>query len=291
MKFSIALAFEDPIEYLEIAKAADEAGFGGVILSDHLFYPAKLESQYPYRKSGVPRWDPETPFPDPWLAAVALAGVTTRLRFITSVYVVTLRHPILAAKEIASAALYTNDRIVFGFGAGWMREEFDAVGEPFEARGRRMEEQIEIMQKLWSGKSVSHEGEHYQFDELLMSPVPRRPVPVWGGGRAPVSMRRAAQQTDGWLTEMERTDEIAPKIERLREMRADSPRHDQPFSVCAAITDAFDLDGYRRAADVGVTDCITQPWFFYPPNENIQQKVDGIRRFGDEIIAPLEAAR
>lgn len=288
MKFCIALPFENPLEYTAIAKSADSAGFGGLVLADHLFYPTTLRSRYPYRKTGLPRWAPETPFPDPWIAATAMASVTTNIVFISSVYVVTLRHPLIAAKEIASAAVFTGNRIVFGVGAGWMQEEFDAVNESFPGRGRRMDEQIEVMQKLWSGKAVAHRGEHYQFEELLISPAPSRPIPIWGGGRAPVSMRRAAQQTDGWIAEMETLDGITAKVAALHALRADSSRAGKPFSICAAIKDAFDLDGYRRAAEVGMTHFVTQPWRFYGPIKDLKQKLDAIQRFGDEIIAPLE---
>jgi probable F420-dependent oxidoreductase len=287
MKFCIALAYNDPHELPALAIAAEKAGFEAVILSDHLVYPAKLETPYPYTQDGRPRWEPDTPWPDPFVAVGALAAVTERLRFITSIFVLPLRHPVLAAKTIATAAVMSDERLVLGIGAGWMREEFDLVGAPFARRGRRMEESLAVMRALWTGEPVAHQGEFYRFDAVQMSPVPDRPVPVWGGGVSPVALRRAATLCDGWLSEIQKVAEMPDILKILREARADSPRAEIPFSVCAAVADAFTLDAYRRLHDQGVTHLITVPWMFYGPATTLATRCDGIARFGEEVLGPL----
>ncbi len=289
MKFCIALAYNDPLELPELARAAEGAGFEAVILSDHLVYPAVLRTPYPYTQDGRPRWEPSTPWPDPFVAIGALSAVTERLRFVTGIYVLPLRHPVLAAKAIGTAAVMSRNRVVLGVGAGWMREEFELVEQPFEGRGRRMEEAIEILRKLWRGGAVAHEGRYHRFEAAEMSPVPDRPVPIWGGGLSEPALRRAACLCDGWLSEIQTLDQMPELTATLLALRRDSPRRDIPFSICAAVADAVTPDAYRRLGDLGVTHLITVPWLFYGRPRSLGDKRDGIRRFGDEVLAPLGA--
>ena len=119
MKFCIALAYNDARELPELSREAEEAGFSAAILSDHLVYPAELETPYPYTESGLPRWEHDTPWPDPIVTAAALAMVTERLQFIISIYVLPMRHPVMAAKSISTASVLSDNRLVLGVGAGW----------------------------------------------------------------------------------------------------------------------------------------------------------------------------
>jgi probable F420-dependent oxidoreductase len=288
LKFYIAVAYNDPTHLTAIAQAADGAGFGGIVVSDHVVYPEKLRTPYPYTSSGRPRWEPDTPWPDPFVAVGAMAAVTERLRFLTSVFVLPLRHPVLAAKTIATAATLSGGRLTVGVGAGWMREEFDLVGQPFDRRGARMAEAIEVMRTLWRGGMVEHHGDHYDFDAVQMSPAPPGPIPIYGGGVSNVALGRAATLCDGWASEIQNSDEMAGIASRLRTLRADSDRAGRPFGMAVALRDVFDIDGYARAADLGVTELITVPWVFYGADaSSCAEKCDGVRRFGDEVIAKL----
>ncbi len=288
MKFCIALAYNEARELPELSRVAEEAGFSAAILSDHLVYPTKLETPYPYTESGLPHWERETPWPDPIVTAAALAMVTERLQFITSIFVLPTRHPVLAAKSISTAAILSGNRLVLGVGAGWMREEFELVGQPFKARGRRMNESIEVMRKLWTGEPVAHQGEFYRFDAMQMRPAPDAPVPIWAGGHADAALHRATHLCDGWLSEIQTSEEMRDITKRLHELRASSPRRSEPFHICAAVTDAINLDGYRRMEDLGVTHLITVPWLFYGVPESLEEKCDGIRRFGETVLSKLE---
>lgn len=286
MEFYIAVAYNDPTHLTEIARTAEAAGFGGIVISDHLVYPQDLKTPYPYTQSGKPRWSSDTPWPDPFVAVAAMAAVTKRLRFITSIFVLPLRHPVLAAKTIATASVMSQGRLTLGVGAGWMREEFDLLGQPFAGRGRRLDESLEVMRTLWRGGMVEHHGEFFDFDPMQMSPVPPAPIPIYAGGVSNAALRRAATLCDGWASEIQTTSEIEEISERLRILRAGSERAGEPFGMCVASRDAHDLAGYLRMEELGVTELITVPWLFYGADEDsCREKCDGIRRFGDEIIA------
>jgi len=287
-EFCIALAYNDPRDMAALAREAEACGYGGVVLSDHLVHPAELKTPYPYTRDGQPRWKPGTDWPDPLVTVGALSAVTSRLRFIISVYVLGLRHPIAAAKSIATAAVLSDDRLVVGVGAGWMRDEFEALDQPFERRGARLDESIAVLRALWRGEPVVHDGEFYRFPALSMHPVPSKPVPIWGGGLSEPALRRAARVCDGWLSEVNSEAEIREVIARLRVLRADSERRDRPFSVCAALSDVIDIDGYRRMASLGVTQLITVPWLFYGPPRSLSDKLDGLHRFADEVLSKLD---
>lgn len=289
MKFAIAIAYNDPAHLNPIARAAEESGFGAIVVSDHIIYPGRLETPYPYTKSGKPRWDADTPWPDPFVAVASMAAVTERLEFITSIFVLTLRHPVLAAKTIATTSVLSQGRLKVGVGAGWMREEFDLLDQRFERRGSRLAESIEVMRKLWRGGMVEHHGEHYDFDPVQMSPVPESTVPIYGGGLSPLALKRAATLCDGWASEIQTKDELRSINAQLRAHRAASDRADKPFGLCVALKDVFDIDGYKEMAELGVTEMITVPWLFYgPQSQTCEQKCAGIRRFGEEVIAKLD---
>jgi probable F420-dependent oxidoreductase len=285
VKFVCSLAFAPPDQLLALARAADAAGFDSVAVSGHIVHPRTIATPYPYTADGTPRWKPFTSWPDPWVAIGAMAGVTTRLRFLTSVFVLPLRNPFLVAKAVGTAAVLSGGRVTLGVGAGWMREEFVLLGQHFEQRGRRMDEMIDLLRALWTGGWVERRGEFYAFDALEMSPVPAEPVPIWVGGLSEPALRRAATRGDGWISDLHSTHELRGIAARLRALRADSERAGRPFALAAAVKDAFDLDGYRRAADAGVTHLQTMPWVFRPgAGDTLQGKCDAIRRFGDEII-------
>ena len=289
MDFYIALAYNDPNHLCDIARTAEEAGFGGLIVSDHLVYPGELKTPYPYTAHGRPRWDAATPWPDPLITVGAMAAVTKRLRFISSIYLLGLRHPIIAAKSIATAAVMSQNRLTLGVGAGWMREEFDLLGMPFETRGRRLDESIEVLRTLLRGGMVEHHGEYYDFGPLQMSPVPSEPLPIYGGGVSPPALRRAANLCDGWASEIQTRNELDRILQDLHRLRRDSPRAAAPLRICAALRDVYDLDGYRAARDSGITELITVPWLFYGDNsQSCQAKCDGIRRFADEVMTRLD---
>ena len=289
MKFVVNAAYAPVADLCPLARACDEAGFEAMAISDHLIHPQDLETPYPYTEDGRPRWEPFTDWPDPWVAVAAMAAVTRRLRFISSVYVLPLRNPFQVAKTVATAATISGGRVVLGVGAGWMREEFLAMEQPFEGRGRRMDEMIAVIRSLWCGDGyVEHHGEFFDFGPLEMRPAPADPVPIWVGGFSPRALRRAARLGDGWISDLHSTDEMAALVRRIRELRADSPRAGEPFSVLGAAKDAYTIDGYRRLEDAGVTHVQTLPWTLYGlAGRTLDERREGIARFGEDVIARM----
>jgi len=289
MQFGISMAFTNAADYLPLATAAEENGFHAVTLPDHLVYPRNMSAPYPYTPDGVPRFTDSDPFLDPWLASVAMAGAAQRLWFYTSVFVLPARNPVQVAKILASAAALTRDRVRLGVGMGWMPEEFAVSGQAFGQRGKRADEMIEVMRKLWSGDWVEHHGEFYDFEPLRMCPAPEQPIPIYVGGFSKPAMRRAARN-DGWIADLHSLAELEALIAEVRGYREDAGRAEEPFEILAfGCTDAVGADGYRAMRDIGVTVVSTMPWVYYGVDlaAPAERKIDGIKRFADDVIGRL----
>jgi probable F420-dependent oxidoreductase len=286
VKFIASLAFTHTGDLLELARSADACGWDGLMVSDHVVHPERIETPYPYTPDGQPRWQPSAPWPDPWVAIGAMAAVTRRVRFFTGVYVLPMRNPFVVAKAVGTAALLSQHRLTLGIGAGWMRDEFRLLGQPFEHRGARMDEMVEILRKLWSGEMVEHHGRFFEFPRLQMSPgVPER-IPIYSGGVSEAAFRRVGRLTDGWISDLHTGEELLRIVRELRARRAEHGRAGEPLDVVAACSDAFDVDGYRRLADGGVTHLLTMPWALYG-GETLHDRCEALRRFADERIAKL----
>ncbi len=286
MKFVTSLAFSDPAHYCDLAVAAESAGWDGLAVSDHVVHPEKIASPYPYTEDGSPRWDAPAPWPEPFVAIGAMAAVTTRLRFVTSIYVLPLRDPFTVAKAAGTAAVMSGNRLSLGMGVGWMREEFELLGQSFARRGRRADEMVAVMRTLWQGGMVEYHGEFFDFERLQMSPAPSEPIPILVGGVSEPALRRVGRLGDGWISDIHGVDEIREIVAKLRAYRAEYGREHEPLEVLASCSDAVDVDGYRRLEDAGATTLQTMPWLFYGgPTDDLARKVEGLRRFGEDVIA------
>ena len=287
MKFVVSAAFNNPDHLLELASCAEECGFEAMAFPDHVVHPEKLDTPYPYTADGSRRWSAFTPWVDPWVAIAACAAVTTRLRFTNNVFVLAMRNPFLAAKAIATAAALSRGRVTLTLGVGWSNVEYRLLGQEFSSRGKRTDEMIEVLRKLWTGEMVSHEGAFYRFDALESNPVPPARIPIWVGGISDAALRRAARN-DGWLSDLQSTAEIDACIDKVRRFRAEQDRGGEPFDVMASASDAFTLDGYRRLAQIGVTHVLTLPWIFtHGDTKVLREKKEGMRRFADDVIAKV----
>ena len=289
MKFAASLAFTDTEDYVELAQVAEAHGWDTLVLSDHVVHPEKISSKYPYRDDGQRPWEAPDDWPDVWVAMAAMGAVTQRLRFLTGVYVVPMRNPFHLAKAIGTAAVLTNYRVELGIGLGWMRDEFELLGEDFDSRVARTSEMIEVMRKLWTGEMVEHHGRFYDFDRLNMRPAVRGAVPLVVGGVSDAALRRTARIGDGWIPHAIPTAEARDAIAAIQRYRGEYGRGASPFSAVVPLTDAFEPDGYRRAEDVGVTHVLTTPWVIYGgSHRSLADKRDGLRRFADEVIAKMD---
>jgi probable F420-dependent oxidoreductase len=286
MKFWQAVSFMEPDQLIGVAQAAEEAGYHGLLLADHLFFPAKLGSKYPYSEDGAPMFDGRTPFPDPWTTIASMAAVTKRLHFATFVFILPLRHPIELAKSLGTLSLLSGGRVALGAGAGWIREEFDALGVDFHTRGKRMDEMVVAMRKLWSGEVVEHHGRFFDFAPLQMSPAPGREVPIWFGGLSDVAMKRATTLGDGWLGVGNTPDEASQILGKLRALRAQSERASKPFETVLPLTTPLEPETLRRLEAQGMTGANSFPFSFtLGPGSTLAQKREQMLRFGETVIA------
>jgi probable F420-dependent oxidoreductase len=286
MKYTCSIAMGPIDELTEIAKTAEDVGFDAIALPDSLFYMEKAAADYPYTPDGSRMWNENTPWVDPLIAAAAMGAVTSTLRFYTNVLKLGSRNPLLLARQVGSVANLTANRFGFGVGIGWAPEEFEWCGVPYQRRGARVDEMIEVIKLVLGGGMVEFHGEFYDFDRLQMSPAPSKPVPFYIGGHTEAALRRAARVGDGWTSAMMTCDQLRNTIAGINTLRAGYGRSDQPFEFQAVCVDKFGVDGHRQLAEIGVTDNIVIPWVldglgFDTP---LDKKRDSLKRFADTYI-------
>jgi probable F420-dependent oxidoreductase len=251
VKYWLNVGFLTPDQLVSVATAAERVGFEGISLPDHLFFPERITSQYPYSADGYISWPIDAPWPDCWVAIAAMAVAVPRLRFTTSVFIAPLRDVFALAMAVGTAAAFAPGRVSCGLGAGWMREEFDIVGIDFASRGRRMDEMLDVLPKLWSGESVEHHGEHINFGPVVMRPAVGE-IPILVGGNTAPALRRAAHH-DGWIGTYVGLGATTAMLATFHQNRADFDRSDASCEVLltggpgiakdAAALDALAVDG------------------------------------------------
>ena len=295
MKVCCTLSFVNPEYYVDLAKLGEEYGYASFALSDHVVNPDVIEAKYPYNQDGSRMWNHQTPWPDVWVATAAMAAVTERLEFMQSVYVLPMREPFSVAKALGTAALLSNYRVSLGLGLGWMSDEFEILGHDFKTRGKRNDEMLEAMKLLWTGELVEYHGDHIDFPPLAMAPGMKGDIPIVIGGISKPAMRRTAKYGDGWAPAYLTVDQTREGIAAIREMRKEYGREDAPLDVYTACQDAFDVDGFKRMQEAGVTYLLTTPWLFggaVDYKDMVSPKpydvyADGLKRFADQVMAKL----
>jgi probable F420-dependent oxidoreductase len=286
MKFVLSTSFSSVAHLTRLAPAADTHGWHAMSFSDHVVNPQEITTPYPYTADGSRRWPPYTDWPDPWVMIGALATITTKLRFTNNIFVLPMRNPFLVAKAISTAAIVSDNRVTPAIGVGWSGDEFALMNTDFKTRGKRTDEMLEILRLLWTGELVQYSGEHYQFDALEMNPAPSEYIPIWIGGISEAAMRRAARLGDGWVTDLQTSAEIIDCVDRINAWRREYGRDHLPFDVMATPSDAWNVDGYKRLEDAGVTHILTMPWpFYHGETDDLDKKIDSVKRYADDIIS------
>jgi probable F420-dependent oxidoreductase len=289
MRFSYAESMVDPSMYLSLAQAADEAGYHGMVIPDSLCYPEVSDSTYPFSPDGTREFLEDKPFIEPFSLIPALGVVTRRIRFITFVLKLPMRHPLLVAKQATSVAVMTDNRLVLGVGVSPWPDDYQVLDIPWEGRGRRMDESIDVVRGLSAGGYFEYHGEVFDIPSVKISPVPTRPIPVVVGGHAPAALRRAAR-ADGWVHGGGDPADLPGLLEKLRTIREEMGTADQPFEVHVISLDSFSVDGIHRLEEQGVTDVIVGfrwPYTVGADTEPLQQKLDNLRRYADDVIAKV----
>jgi probable F420-dependent oxidoreductase len=291
MEFWSGTAFMKTSEAVAVARMFDEAGYDGIVCSDHLIYPRQLSSPYPDSPTGKPTWSADTAWPDSWVLIGAMASVTRRLRFSNAVYVAPARPLLEVAKQVATASVVSDGRVSLAVGVGWMREEYELMGQDFDTRGKRLNEMIPALRELWRGGWVSWNGPYYQVPELMMEPHPESPVPILCGGESEAALRRAARLCDGWVGYAYTWDDAVGYVERLTALRREYGRDDEPFDIMLALLEPPAPDLYKRAEDIGITAVMCSPWAGLNDIESgdVERYRGPIERFAETIIGKVRS--
>jgi probable F420-dependent oxidoreductase len=287
VRFSYAESMTDPSFYAPLARAAEDAGYDSMVIPDSICYPAESDSVYPFNPDGTREFLEDKPFLEPFSLIPALGAVTRRLRFVTFVLKLPVRHPVLVAKQVTSTAVLTGGRLVLGVGTSPWREDYEVLGVPWEGRGQRMDEELAILRGLSAGGYFEFHGEIFDVPAIKLAPVPDQPVPVLIGGHGEAALRRAAAAGDGWLHGGGNPADLPGLLARLAELRARFGTADRPFEIHVISADAYSADGVRRLAEAGVTDVIVGfrwPYHTGPDTEPLQAKLDALRRYADDVI-------
>ncbi|MBV8463493.1 MAG: TIGR03619 family F420-dependent LLM class oxidoreductase [Acidimicrobiales bacterium] len=291
MRFSYAESMVDPTYYVPLARAAEEAGYDGMVVPDSLCYPRDSDSPYPFSPDHRREFLDDKPFIEPFTLIPAMAAVTERLRFVTFVVKLPMRHPLIIAKQATSVAVLTGNRLALGVGSSPWPEDYLSCGIPWEGRGRRMDESLAIVRGLAAGGYFEFHGQCYDLPAVKLSPVPTQPLPILIGGHGAPALRRAAQ-ADGWLHGGGDPGDLPELLGNLAAARREAGTEDRPFEVHVISADAYSVDGIRRLEEQGVTDVIVGfrwPYDVGPDTEPLATKVDNLCRYAETVIEKVHA--
>lgn len=286
MKVGIAFANIGPFGSAEgaaaVGRSAEAAGIDSLWTVEHVVYPDEYGSTYPYDDSGRMAMAPDTDLTDPLTWLTWVGAHTSTLRLATGILILPERNPVVLAKQLGTMDALTGGRIDLGIGVGWLREEFDALGIPWERRGARTDEYVAAMRTLWSGNSVSFDGDFVSFSGVSSNPKPvNGSVPIVIGGHSDAAARRAGRLGDGFWPGKGDLDHL------LDVMRREAEAHDRdPDAI--EVTWAGDLtageDPVAAAAALaakGVSRVIVPSFLFWRDPEG------SLAAFGESVVAPL----
>ena len=236
----------DPGAVREYAQAAESMGYNHILAFDHVL-GANAESRPGW--SGAYRHTDA--FHEPFVLFGYLAAVTSSVELVTGVIILPQRQTALVAKQTAAVDVLSQGRLRLGIGIGWNAVEYEALGENFHDRGRRSEEQIDLLRKLWTNDLITYEGRWHKITDSGLNPLPvQQPIPVWFGGAAPQTVRRVATMGDGWFPLFRPDDRGRELIESMREQAAAAGRGPDDIGVesWVSIKDSSE-DDWKRTAE------------------------------------------
>jgi probable F420-dependent oxidoreductase len=290
MRFTYAEAMTDATYYLPLAQAAEQAGYTSITVADSLIYPQESDSTYPYTDDGNREFLEDKEFIETFTLIAAMGAVTSTLRFTPFVLKLPVRPPVLVAKQASSIAYLTGNRLGLGVGLSPWPEDFAVMGVPWERRGKRMDECIDILRGLTSGEFFGYRGEFYDIEPLKQSPAPTERIPLLVGGHVDAALRRAVRRGDGWMHAGGDGEELDRLLSRLAEIRTEEGDTRDDFEVHVISYDAYDLDGIKRLEDKGVTDCIVGfrvPYIMGPDTEPLATKIENLEKYAASIISKV----
>lgn len=269
-----------PEQMIGLAQLAEGSGFESVWTFEHVIVPVDYESKYPYNESGKMGGPPETIFIDPLLALTAVAAATKTLKLGTGVNILSQVNPLYMAKQAASLDYISGGRFMLGVGIGWLREEFEALGVPFERRGARFDDYVVAMKKVWSGEVVEHQSDFLNWSGFKSYPLPaQKPhLPVVIGGATGKIYQRIARHGDGWFAPMGDPKELAAALENLKAACDAENRDVSEIEITCMWPGMGGKDFIGALEEVGVSRVVT-PLFAFGENP-----VEGIQKIAEEVI-------
>jgi len=242
-----------PDEIVGLAVWAEQCGWNGVWYGEHLLQPASISSKYPYAPKAPLAHKPD--YGDPLVVLGAIAAATTTISVGTAIYVLPLRHPLMAVRAATTVQTVSHGRLLLGLGYGWMREEFDAVDIPYEERGPRFDEALEILRRASGGGPFSFEGRHYRFGEVTITER-NVAIPVVVAGKGEKTFARAARWGDAWYSAPAMTvAECEHARERIEALRAAAGTTARPFHYIVRYP-GLDPSGLDRYLEAGFDDIV-----------------------------------
>ena len=248
-------------DYLRIAQHAEALGYRSVWLGDHIVIPEQIAAPYPYTKDGSVGFARNCPWPDPFVLLAAIGAVTKTILLGTSVVIVPYRNPLHVAKAVATVDLISRGRYQFGVGIGWLKEEFDALGEQFSERAARTREYLQVMKALWSGETATFQGQYFSFPTLHSNPLPvQKPhPPIIFGGESTPALKRIADLGDGWQPGPTPVEVFRERLGKLRTLMEERGRSMSELSI-SMIGNVRDLQQDRGKIatfeELGVTEIL-----------------------------------
>jgi probable F420-dependent oxidoreductase len=256
--FANTMGFATPEGARALARAAEDTGFDSLWTVEHVVVPSGYESSYPYSKDGKMPGGEDFAIPDPlvWLAYVA--GVSSTIRLATGVAILPQRNVVYTAKEVATLDQLSGGRVSLGVGAGWLREEFDALGVPFARRGARLDEYIRALRALWSEDKPTFRGEFVDFTDAICRPQPvDKHVPIVVGGHTERAARRAGELGDGFFPGRSKPEELAGLLAVMRRSAEEAGRDADAIEV--TVTGRTDPANVEALRELGVSRVVVPP--------------------------------
>jgi probable F420-dependent oxidoreductase len=283
MHFGIAFAnvgaYSDPDHAVTLARLAEQHGFESLWTVEHPVVPQGYESEYPYSREGRMPGPEQSPFPDPLTWLTWVGAHTTTLRLGTGILLLPLRSPVVLAKECATVDHLTGGRMILGIGVGWLREEFDAVGVPWDDRAAHTDDSVHALRALWEQSPATYAGSHTSFTDVYSHPKPvNGTIPVVVGGHSKPAARRAGRLGDGFFPADHRS---LPELLPVMRAAATEAGRD-PDAIEITTGGRGDVDTLKALADSGVT-----RWVISPPAMHPAKLPDAIARYADEVIAKV----
>lgn len=272
--------FSEPDLLAHLATTAENCGFESLWTVEHVVIPQGHASPYPYSKDGKIPGGEDVAIPDPLLPLGFVAAITKTIKLATGVMILPQRNPLYVAKEMATLDVLSHGRTILGIGSGWLKEEFDALGLDFHARGARTDESVQSLRALWRENPSSFHGKQFSFGPVMSFPKPvqREGIPIHIGGHSPAAAKRAGRLGDGFFPAINDGAKLQELFGLMREAASKANRDASRIELsCIGRAKA---EAIKPLADIGISRVVIAP-----PGFDKEALSRGLERLGNELVA------